>query len=88
MQLNCNCGTMVITGLEQISAKIPARLAGKRVGVLCHAPSITTGFIHISHLLAASRECRLTTVFGPQHGIFGQTQDNMIEWEGYFDEKL
>ncbi|MBM3421613.1 MAG: DUF1343 domain-containing protein, partial [Bacteroidetes bacterium] len=47
-----------------------------------------TGFIHISHLLAASRECRLTTVFGPQHGIFGQTQDNMIEWEGYFDEKL
>jgi uncharacterized protein YbbC (DUF1343 family) len=27
--------------------------------------------------------CTRAALFGPQHGIFGQTQDNMVEWEGY-----
>ena len=32
-----------------------------------------------------SRKFKLTTLFGPQHGILGQTQDNMVEWEGFRD---
>jgi uncharacterized protein YbbC (DUF1343 family) len=71
---------MVITGLEIASAQIPEGLKGKRIGVLCHAPSITRGFEHIIDIFFRSKECNLTAIFGPQHGIHGQTQDNMIEW--------
>jgi uncharacterized protein YbbC (DUF1343 family) len=73
---------MVRTGLEIISGNFPRELRGKRIGVLCHAPSITRDFRHITDILRDNGDCRLTAVFGPQHGIYGQTQDNMIEWEG------
>lgn len=79
---------MVITGLSGVMNKLPAGLKGKRVGVLCHAPSIGPDFTHITDFFAKHGECRLAAVFGPQHGIHGQTQDNMIEWEGFTDERL
>jgi uncharacterized protein YbbC (DUF1343 family) len=71
---------MVLTGLEIISDHLPSGLKGKRVGILCHAPSITRDFDHIADILFQNNECRLSAIFGPQHGIYGQTQDNMIEW--------
>jgi uncharacterized protein YbbC (DUF1343 family) len=73
---------MVQTGLDIISDKIPSRFYGKRIGVLCHAPSITSSYKNIIEVIAGSNDCILSAVFGPQHGIYGQTQDNMIEWEG------
>ena len=72
---------MVITGLESLLADFPAGLKGKRVGILCHAPSITSNFEHISSVFYRMKECSLTALFGPQHGMYGQTQDNMIEWQ-------
>jgi uncharacterized protein YbbC (DUF1343 family) len=72
---------MVITGLEALLAKFPSALAGKRIGILCHAASITSGFEHITDIFASQADCMLTAIFGPQHGIHGQTQDNMIEWQ-------
>lgn len=71
---------MVQTGLEQVRTKLPARLTGRKIGVLCHAPSIASDFKHITTILYESKDCFLTAIFGPQHGLFGQTQDNMIEW--------
>jgi uncharacterized protein YbbC (DUF1343 family) len=73
---------MVLTGLDIISESFPAGLRGKRIGVLCHAPSITRNFKHINEIIAGRKDCKLSAIFGPQHGIYGQTQDNMIEWEG------
>jgi Uncharacterized protein conserved in bacteria len=73
---------MVLTGLDILSENFPSRLTGKRIGVLCHAPSITSNFVHITEIIAGRKDCTLSAIFGPQHGIFGQTQDNMIEWEG------
>jgi len=73
---------MVETGLEIIRKRLPVQLKGKRIGILCHAPSITRDYIHITDLIFSSADCRLSALFGPQHGMFGQTQDNMIEWEG------
>lgn len=72
---------MVQTGLNQIRHKFPRGLKGKRIGVLCHSSSITSDFIHITDFLFNSGECSLSAVYGPQHGLYGQTQDNMIEWE-------
>jgi uncharacterized protein YbbC (DUF1343 family) len=74
---------MVLTGLDLINQNFPSRLKGKRIGILCHAPSITKDFTHITEIFSGKTDCRLTAIFGPQHGIFGQTQDNMIVWEGY-----
>jgi uncharacterized protein YbbC (DUF1343 family) len=74
---------MVLTGLEIILENFPAELKGKRVGVLCHSPSILKDYSHITEVFAGKRDCTMTAIFGPQHGLFGQTQDNMIEWAGY-----
>jgi uncharacterized protein YbbC (DUF1343 family) len=79
---------MVRTGLEIIVEKLPEKLKGKRVGLLCHAPSITKDFIHITEIFSKRKDCSLTAIFGPQHGLFGQTQDNMIEWNGHIDSLL
>jgi len=72
---------MVITGLESILDSFPSKLKGKRIGILCHAPSITKEFSHIVDIFSQRKDCKLSAIFGPQHGIHGQTQDNMIEWQ-------
>ena len=72
---------MVVTGLETILGNFPSDLNGKNIGILCHAPSISRDFQHITDIFHERSDCRLAAVFGPQHGIHGQTQDNMIEWQ-------
>jgi len=74
---------MVKSGLEIFLEKFPAELRGKRLGILCHASSINRNFEHIAEIFFRMKECRLSAIFGPQHGLFGLTQDNMIEWSGY-----
>jgi len=78
---------MVITGLEQIVKNFPQQLKNKRVGLLCHAASITSEYIHAIDCFK-SLPCTLSALFGPQHGMFGQTQDNMVEWEGFVHSTL
>lgn len=73
---------MTETGLDQIKKVLPSGLKGKKIGILCHAPSVTSEFVHINDLFQNRTDCRMTAIFGPQHGLFGQTQDNMIEWRG------
>jgi uncharacterized protein YbbC (DUF1343 family) len=72
---------MVTTGLQAILNDFPVELKAKNIGILCHAPSITPDFKHISEIFHKRKDCRLVALFGPQHGIHGQTQDNMIEWQ-------
>jgi uncharacterized protein YbbC (DUF1343 family) len=72
---------MVTTGLEALLNDFPSTLKGKRIGILCHASSVTKDFKHISNIFSERSDCRLSAIFGPQHGIHGQTQDNMIEWQ-------
>lgn len=77
-----------LSGLDIVATYMPTGLRGKRVGILCHASSITTDFRFITEVFGIDSGCRLAALFGPQHGIFGQTQDNMIEWEGTTDPLL
>jgi uncharacterized protein YbbC (DUF1343 family) len=69
------------TGLTIFLNQFPDQLKNKRVGVLCHAASVNTEYKHILDCFK-SLPCKLSVIFGPQHGLFGQTQDNMVEWEG------
>jgi uncharacterized protein YbbC (DUF1343 family) len=55
------------------------RLRGLRVGVVCNPASIDRQFRHITERLAGAGDCRLTAIFGPQHGYRSDLQDNMIE---------
>lgn len=71
---------MVQTGLDQLRIKLPAGLTGKKIGILCHASSVAFDFTHITDIFYKRNDCFMTAIFGPQHGIYGQTQDNMIEW--------
>ena len=73
---------MVRSGLDVVAAALPRELEGKRIGLLCHAASVTSRYVHGVNVFRSSK-CTLAALFGPQHGLFGQTQDNMIEWQGY-----
>lgn len=74
---------MVHSGLDVFLSKIPPQLKNKRVGILCHAASVTSSYTHIIDELVHDSSVEIKAIFGPQHGLFGQTQDNMIQWEGY-----
>ncbi len=75
-------------GLDCFIEKIPLALKGKKVGIVCHAASINSCWSHVIDILAQHPDVRLAAIFGPQHGIYGQTQDNMIEWEGGIHPEL
>ena len=63
-------------------------LAGKRVALLAHPASVTRDLTHTLDALAALPDIRLTAAFGPQHGLRGDKQDNMIESPDYVDPRL
>ena len=79
---------MVRFGLDLFTRDIPAPLKGKKIGLVCHAASITSMYIHAIDVLLKHPGCKLAAIFGPQHGLYGQTQDNMVEWEGGIDPVL
>ncbi len=76
---------MVKFGLDCFLRDFPQALKNKRIGVVCHAASITSDYQSIIDVLYRHPDCTLSAIFGPQHGLFGQTQDNMVEWEGTID---
>jgi uncharacterized protein YbbC (DUF1343 family) len=73
------------TGLDMIERHWPGDLKGARVGLVVHPASVNNRLEHAVPIFGRSKKFRLTTLFGPQHGIFGQTQDNMVEWDGFRD---
>jgi uncharacterized protein YbbC (DUF1343 family) len=75
----------VLTGLEVLLSDPAPHLRGRRVGLLAHPASVDRSLRHAVPLLHAALGDRLRVLFGPQHGLRGETQDNMIEWEGYTD---
>src|SRR4029453_16777945 len=54
-------------------------LAGKRVALLAHPASVTRDLVHSLDALALLKDIKLTAAFGPQHGLRGDKQDNMVE---------
>ncbi len=67
---------------------VRAALAGRRVALLGHPASVTAEGVHALDALAQIKEFSLTAAFGPQHGLRGDKQDNMIESEDFIDPRL
>jgi uncharacterized protein YbbC (DUF1343 family) len=78
---------LVYTGLDLFEKKWPRQFKGARVALLVHPASVTRKVEHALQLFSRSRKIELKALFGPQHGIRGETQDNMVEWEGFSDKQ-
>ncbi len=74
-----------LTGLDLVEKHWPKGLRGARVGLVSHPASVNRKLEHAIAVFQRSKKFELVALFGPQHGILGQTQDNMIEWEGFRD---
>jgi uncharacterized protein YbbC (DUF1343 family) len=66
-------------GLEKLSDEWLGRLRGARIGLICNQSSVDHDLRHAAELLRERKEVKLTAMFGPQHGIGGDVQDNMVE---------
>lgn len=67
-------------GIDRLLAEPELRrpLAGKRVALVAHPASVTEDLTHSLDALIAA-EVNVTSAFGPQHGLKGDKQDNMVE---------
>ena len=77
-------------GLDRVVADptVRRRLAGRRVALVAHPASVTADLTHALDALAALADVRLVAAFGPQHGLRGDKQDNMIESPDFLDPVL
>ena len=69
--------------LEEKELRAPLR--GRRIALLAHPASVTRTLTHSLDALARCDNIRITSAFGPQHGLRGDKQDNMIESPHFTD---
>jgi len=74
-------------GIDRLleDAKLREPLVGRRIALLAHPASVTAGLTHSLDALAALRDLKLAAAFGPQHGLRGDKQDNMVESPDFAD---
>jgi len=77
-------------GIDRLLADPALRkpLEGRRVGLVAHPASVTANLTHSLDALAALPGMRVTAAFGPQHGLRGDKQDNMMESPDFNDPQL
>ncbi len=80
---------MVRFGIDRLLAEPDQRrpLASRRVALLAHPASVTADLTHSLDAIAALGDIRLTAAFGPQHGLRGDKQDNMVESPDFRDAR-
>lgn len=74
-------------GLEKILEDKANLLKNLKVGLICNPASVDRHFRHAADLFFQNSEINLTALFGPQHGIRGDVQDNMVETGHSVDKK-
>nr|WP_294850917.1 DUF1343 domain-containing protein [uncultured Sphingomonas sp.] len=77
-------------GIERLleDPALRAPLVGKRVALLAHPASVTGDLTHSLDALFAIEDINLSVAFGPQHGLKGDKQDNMMETPDEVDPRL
>lgn len=79
---------MVKLGLEVLLETKASKIKGQRWGLLCNPASVDHRFRHTRKLIADTFPDRLKAIYSPQHGLFAEKQDNMIESEDRIDPLL
>ena len=74
-------------GIERLleDRGLQKRLQGRRVALLAHPASVTRELRHSLDALASLEGVRLSAALGPQHGLRGDKQDNMVESADFVD---
>jgi len=74
-------------GIDRLLAEpaLRAPLKGRRVALLAHPASVTENLTHTLDALVACNDIKISAAFGPQHGLRGEKQDNMIESPDFRD---
>ena len=77
-------------GIDRLLAEPELRepLKGNRIALLAHPASVTADLTHSLDALAALDDIDITAAFGPQHGLRGDKQDNMMESPDFTDPVL
>ncbi|MBN1434201.1 DUF1343 domain-containing protein [Candidatus Fermentibacterales bacterium] len=76
---------MLRTGLDRAAE---AGMPAGRAGLLTHCAAVDSNLRESPEVVREIPGMELAAVFGPQHGYYGQTQDNMVEWRGGSLERL
>ena len=78
---------MMKSGIDRLLAEreLRAPLRGRRVALVAHPASVTADLTHSLDALAACGDLQISSAFGPQHGLRGDKQDNMIESPDFID---
>lgn len=81
---------MISFGIDRLlqDASLRKPLRGRRVALLAHPASVTTDLTNSLDALAACADIKLSAAFGPQHGLRGDKQDNMVESPDFNDPLL
>ena len=76
-------------GLDRLLDEPHLRLAlrGKRLALVAHPASVSADLTHALDALGGLPELALSAAFGPQHGLRGDKQDNMIESPDFRDPR-
>src|SRR5687768_12863652 len=79
-------GARLKLGIDRLLEEraLQKRLKGRRVALLAHPASVTRGLVHSLDALSAAG-LSLSAAFGPQHGLRGDKQDNMVESADFID---
>ncbi|MGJ0486102.1 MAG: exo-beta-N-acetylmuramidase NamZ family protein [Methylomicrobium sp.] len=74
-------------GIDRIleDQNLRAPLVGKRIALLAHPASVAAELTHSLDALGQLPDIQLSAAFGPQHGLRGDKQDNMIESPDFVD---
>ena len=75
----------VVLGVEKLLRERTDLLGGARIGLVCNQASVNHDLRHVADLFHEHSGIKLTALFGPQHGIRGDVQDNMVETEHAVD---
>src|ERR1044071_5076341 len=79
-------GVALTLGVEKL-LEAPDLLKGSRIGLICNQASVDHRYRHVADLFHEHPDLQVSALFGPQHGIRGDVQDNMIETEHSIDRK-
>jgi uncharacterized protein YbbC (DUF1343 family) len=77
---------MTLFGIDRLLAdpELLRPLAGQRIALLAHPASVTRDLTHSLDALVAAG-VNVSAAFGPQHGLRGDKQDNMVESDDFTD---
>jgi uncharacterized protein YbbC (DUF1343 family) len=80
-------GIRTVLGIEKLLSERLELLRGARVGLVCNQASVDHQFRHVADLMREHQDLQMMALFGPQHGIRGDVQDNMVETPHMTDEE-